>query len=133
LSYFNRNTVSVDSKGVEKRTYATGVVMTVQEDGTIKKKICLLTSLQTEELCKILKLILSMQRKSCTVCKDLRMLRYQILEEMTILQTQCIFFPKLKNANVDSLETSLIHEGISELKIKTNPELNALQKKFTIT
>jgi hypothetical protein len=24
--------------------------MTVQEDGTIKKKICLLTSLQTEEL-----------------------------------------------------------------------------------
>jgi hypothetical protein len=35
---FNRNTVSVDSKGVEKRTYATGVVMTVQEDGTIKKK-----------------------------------------------------------------------------------------------
>jgi hypothetical protein len=33
-----------------------------------------------------------------------------------------------------SLETSLIHEGISELKIKTNnPELNALQKKFTIT
>jgi hypothetical protein len=32
-SYFNRNTVSVDSKGVEKRTYATGVVMTVQEDG----------------------------------------------------------------------------------------------------
>jgi hypothetical protein len=36
-SYFNRNTVSVDSKGVEKRTYAT-VVMTVQEDGTIKKK-----------------------------------------------------------------------------------------------
>jgi hypothetical protein len=37
-SYFNRNTVSVDSKGVEKRTYATGVVMTVQEDGTIKKK-----------------------------------------------------------------------------------------------
>jgi hypothetical protein len=48
-SYFNRNTVSVDSKGVEN-TYATGVVMTVQEDGTIKKKICLLTSLQTEEL-----------------------------------------------------------------------------------
>jgi hypothetical protein len=37
-SYFNRNTVSVDSKGVEKRTYATGVVMTVQEDGTIKKE-----------------------------------------------------------------------------------------------
>jgi hypothetical protein len=37
-SYFNRNTVSVDSKGVEKRTYATGVVMTVQEDGTIKRK-----------------------------------------------------------------------------------------------
>jgi hypothetical protein len=38
------------------------------------------------------------------------------------------FFPKLKNANVDSLETSLIHEGC-ELKIKTNnPELNALQK-----
>jgi hypothetical protein len=36
-SYF-RNTVSVDSKGVEKRTYATGVVMTVQEDGTIKKR-----------------------------------------------------------------------------------------------
>jgi hypothetical protein len=74
-------------------------------------------------------------KKSCTVCKDLRMLRYQILEEirLTILQTQCIFFPKLKNANVDSLET-LIHEGISELKIKTNnPELNALQKKFTIT
>jgi hypothetical protein len=73
-------------------------------------------------------------KKSCTVCKDLRMLRYQILEEirLTILQTQCIF-PKLKNANVDSLETSLIHEGISELKIKTNnPELNALQK-FTIT
>jgi hypothetical protein len=31
-SYFN-STVSVDSKGVEKRTYATGVVMTVQEDG----------------------------------------------------------------------------------------------------
>jgi hypothetical protein len=62
------------------------------------------------------------------------MLRYQILEEirLTILQTQCIF-PK-QNANVDSLETSLIHEGISELKIKTNnPELNALQKKFTIT
>jgi hypothetical protein len=59
------------------------------------------------------------------------MLRYQILEEirLTILQTQCIF-PKLKNANVDSLETSLIHEGISELKIKTNnPELNALQKR----
>jgi hypothetical protein len=28
------------------------------------------------------------------------------------------------------IETSLIHEGISELKIKTNnPELNALQKK----
>jgi hypothetical protein len=48
-SYFNRNTVSVDSKGVEK-TYATGVVMTVQEDGTIKKKICSLN--QTEELCK---------------------------------------------------------------------------------
>jgi hypothetical protein len=58
------------------------------------------------------------------------MLRYQILEEirLTILQTQCIF-SLLKNANVDSLETSLIHEGISELKIKTNnPELNALQK-----
>jgi hypothetical protein len=33
-----------------KNAYATGVVMTVQEDGTIKKKICLLTSLQTEEL-----------------------------------------------------------------------------------
>jgi hypothetical protein len=30
------------------------------------------------------------------------------------------FFLSLKNANVDSLETSLIHEGISELKIKTN-------------
>jgi hypothetical protein len=61
------------------------------------------------------------------------MLRYQILEEirLTILQTQCPFLKK--NANVDSLET-LIHEGISELKIKTNnPELNALQKKFTIT
>jgi hypothetical protein len=29
-------------------------------------------------------------------------------------------FSSLKNANVDSLETSLIHEGISELKIKTN-------------
>jgi hypothetical protein len=81
---------------------------------------------------RILKLILSMQKKSCTVCKDLRM-RYQILEEirLTILQTQC-FFPKLKMQTL--IETSLIHEGISELKIKTNnPELNALQKKFTIT
>jgi hypothetical protein len=57
------------------------------------------------------------------------MLRYQILEEirLTILQTQCIF-SCLKNANVDSLETSLIHEGISELKTN-NPELNALQKR----
>jgi hypothetical protein len=28
----------------------------------------------------------------------------------------------------------LIHEGISELKIKTNnPELNALQKKFSLS
>jgi hypothetical protein len=35
LSYFN--VVSVDSKGVEN-VHATGVVMTVQEDGTIKKE-----------------------------------------------------------------------------------------------
>jgi hypothetical protein len=41
--------------------------------------------------------------------------------------TNAVYF-FLKNANVDSLETSLIHEGISELKIKTNPELNALQR-----
>jgi hypothetical protein len=33
-SYFNRNTVSVDSKALK---YTTGVVMTVQ-DGTIKRK-----------------------------------------------------------------------------------------------
>jgi hypothetical protein len=61
------------------------------------------------------------------------MLRYQILEEIRLDSTNAVYF-SLKNANVDSLETSLIHEGISELKIKTNnPELNALQKKFTIT
>jgi hypothetical protein len=48
-SYFNRNTVSVDSKGVENAHML--LVLCVQEDGTIKKKICL-TSLQTEELCK---------------------------------------------------------------------------------
>jgi hypothetical protein len=34
--------------------------------------------------------------------------------------TNAVYFSSLKNANVDSLETSLIHEGISELKIKTN-------------
>jgi hypothetical protein len=56
------------------------------------------------------------------------MLRYQILEEirLTILQTQCIF--PSKNANVDSLETSLIHEGISELKIKTNNGIKRVTK-----
>jgi hypothetical protein len=44
--------------------------------------------------------------------------------------TNAVYFSlSLKNANVDSLET-LIHEGISEFKIKTNnPELNALQKR----
>jgi hypothetical protein len=30
LRYFNRNTVSVDSKGVEKKRTYTGVVMTVK-------------------------------------------------------------------------------------------------------
>jgi hypothetical protein len=50
-SYFNRNTVSVDSKGVEK-PYATGVYRLCKKTDYIKKKICLLTSLQTEELCK---------------------------------------------------------------------------------
>jgi hypothetical protein len=57
------------------------------------------------------------------------MLRYQILEEIRRFYKRSVFFPCLKNANVDSLETSLIHEGISE-QIKTNnPELNALQKR----
>jgi hypothetical protein len=64
--------------------------MTVQEDG-IKKKICLLTSLQTESFVKNFETYIEYAKKSCTVCKDLRMLRYQILEEirLTILQTQC--------------------------------------------
>jgi hypothetical protein len=67
---------------------------------------------------KNLKLILSMQRKIAP-CKDLRMLRYQILEEIRLTNKRSVFFSlSLKNANVDSLETSLIHEGISELKIK---------------
>jgi hypothetical protein len=46
------------------------------------------------------------------------MLRYQILEEIRLTNKRSVFFSRLKNANVDSLETSLIHEGISELKIK---------------
>lgn len=40
------------------------------------------------------------------------------------------YFPKLKNTNIDSLDTSLIHEGINELKIKTgNVELDKFQRK----
>jgi hypothetical protein len=42
--------------------------------------------------------------------------------------TNAVYFSQA--LKIDSLETSLIHEGISELKIKTNnPELNALQKR----
>jgi hypothetical protein len=48
-SYFNRNTVSVDSKGVEKYIcYWCCNDCARRRD--YKKKICLLTSLQTEEL-----------------------------------------------------------------------------------
>jgi hypothetical protein len=90
--------------------------MTVQEDGTIKKKICLLT--KQRSFVKNFETYIEYAKKSCTVCKDLRMLRYQILEEirLTILQTQCIF--SLLKKNVDSLETSLIHEGVASLKLK---------------
>jgi hypothetical protein len=72
--------------------------MTVQEDGTIKKKICLLTSLQTEAFVKNFETYIEYARRVAPLCKDLRMLRYQILEEirLTILQTQCIFSLSLK-------------------------------------
>lgn len=41
------------------------------------------------------------------------------------------YFPKIKNANSDSLEVSLIQEGINELKIKTgNKEIDALHSEL---
>jgi hypothetical protein len=50
-SYFNRNTVSVDSKGVEKRTYATGVNDCARRR-TIKKENMSLNQPANRGFCK---------------------------------------------------------------------------------
>jgi hypothetical protein len=67
--------------------------MTVQEDGTIKENMSLNQPANRGAFVKNFETYIEYAKKSCTVCKDLRMLRYQILEEirLTILQTQCIF------------------------------------------
>jgi hypothetical protein len=126
-SYFNRNTVSVDSKGVENCTYATGVVCARRR--TIKKKICL-TSLQTEGFVKNFETYIEYAKEELQRMQGSENAALSNLEEIRrFYKRSSVFFPCLKNANVDSLETSLIHEGISE-QIKTNnPELNALQKR----
>jgi hypothetical protein len=71
--------------------------MTVQEDGTIKKKISLNQPANRGAFVKNFETYIEYAKRR-VVCKDLRMLRYQILEEirLTILQTQCIFSLSLK-------------------------------------
>jgi hypothetical protein len=62
--------------------------MTVQEDGTKKRKY-VSNQPANRGAFKNFETYIEYAKKSCTVCKDLRMLRYQILEEirLTILQT----------------------------------------------
>jgi hypothetical protein len=67
--------------------------MTVQEDGTIKKEnMSLNQPANRGAFVKNFETYIEYAKKSCTVCKDLRMLRYQILEEIRLDSTNAVYF-----------------------------------------
>jgi hypothetical protein len=93
-SYFNRNTVSVDSKGVEKRTYATGVVMTVQEDGTIKKEnMSLNQPANRGAFVKNFETYIEYAKKSCTMQGSENAALSNLGRNKTYDSTNAVYFP----------------------------------------
>jgi hypothetical protein len=87
------------------------LLMTVQEDGTIKKKICLLTSLQTEAFVKNFETYIEYAEELHRMQGSENAALSNLGRNKTYDSTNAVYFFRLKNANVDSLETSLIHEG----------------------
>jgi hypothetical protein len=91
-SYFNRNTVSVDSKALKTYICYWCCNDCARRRDYKKENMSLNQPANRGAFVKNFETYIEYAKRR-VVCKDLRMLRYQILEEirLTILQTQCIF------------------------------------------
>jgi hypothetical protein len=95
-SYFNRNTVSVDSKALKNVHML--LVLTVQEDGTKKENMSLNQPANRGAFVKNFETYIEYAKEKLHRMQGSENAALSNLEEirLTILQTQCIFFLSLK-------------------------------------
>lgn len=130
--YLNTSKTITNSKGEERQVFKTGTVITMDpEKGAISKEYTLNDPSNRALFVKSFETYIEYAKERIEAIQGSENAALSNLgRDNTFNSTNPVYyFPKLKNNNIDSLDLSLIYEGINELKIKTgNAELDALQR-----
>lgn len=120
--FLNQFKVEKNSKGEKVTIFRTGDVVSSDENGNIKREILPLN--QPANRAAFVRGFETYINKAREELRQLTGADNAALEQLGRGNTYksnnpIIYIPKIKSSNADSLDISLIHEGINELKVKT--------------